>query len=216
MMGTAMLKAIRFVSAAALAMFVIAARAQTPAAPDALVKSITLDVTAIVKQDKDIQSGNRKKIYELVDAKVLPFFDFTRMTRLALGRNWNAANPDQQKSLVAEFRTLLVRTYSTALTNYRDQTFDFKPMRGDAGGNDVPVRTVVNQPRGDPVTIDYSMEKLADGWRVYDVAVSGISLVTNYREEFANQVKNGGIDGLLKTLRTKNQSGEAGAAPAAK
>lgn len=191
-----------------LAMFAFAAQAQT--APDALVKSITLEVTAIVKQDKDIQAGNRQKIYALVDAKVLPFFDFTRMTRLAVGRNWNTATPDQQKSLETEFRTLLVRTYSTALTNYRDQTIDFKPMRA-SGDSEATVRTVVNQPRGDPVTIDYSMEKLADGWKVYDVAVAGISLVTNYREDFANQVKNGGIDGLIKTLRAKNQGGDAGA-----
>src|SRR5208337_339616 len=98
-------------------------------APDALVKSITQEVTAIVKQDKDIQAGNQKKIYDLVDAKVLPFFDFTRMTRLAVGRSWSATTPDQQKALVAEFRTLLVRTYSTALSSYRDQTIDFKPLR---------------------------------------------------------------------------------------
>jgi phospholipid transport system substrate-binding protein len=206
----------RLIKFIGLGIFAVAAQAQTPAAPDALVKSITLEVTAIVKQDKDIQSGTRKKIYELVDAKVLPFFDFTRMTRLALGRNWNTANPEQQKTLVTEFRTLLVRTYSTALTNYRDQTIDFKPMRA-SGDTEATVRTVVNQPRGDPVTIDYSMEKLADGWKVFDVAVSGISLVTNYREEFANQVKNGGIDGLIKTLQTKNQGGDAGAPrPAAK
>lgn len=207
---------ITLLRAAALAMSLgLFAAAQAQTTPDALVKSITLEVTAIVKQDKDIQAGNRKKIYELVDAKVLPFFDFTRMTRLAVGRYWNAANPDQQKSMVAEFRTLLVRTYSTAITNYRDQTFEFKPLRGDAAAAEATVRTVVNQPRGDPVTIDYSMEKLGDSWKVYDVAVSGISLVTNYREEFANQVKSGGIDGLIKTLQTKNRGGEA-APPAAK
>jgi phospholipid transport system substrate-binding protein len=215
MMETTMPTLIRWIQIAALAMFAAAAHAQTPTAPDALVKSITLEVTAIVKQDKDIQAGNRKKIFDLVDAKVLPFFDFTRMTRLALGRNWNTASPEQQKSLVTEFRTLLVRTYSTALTNYRDQTIDFKPMRA-SGDAEATVRTVVNQPRGDPVTIDYSMEKLADGWKVFDVSVSGISLVTNYREEFASQVKNGGIDGLIKSLQAKNQGGDAGARPASK
>jgi phospholipid transport system substrate-binding protein len=186
-------------------MFAFAVQAQTPAAPDAMVKSITQEVITIVKQDKDIQAGNHKKVFDLVDAKVLPFFDFTRMTRLALGRNWNTATPDQQKSLVTEFRTLLVRTYSTALTSYRDQTIDFKPMRSQPGDTEVTVRTVVNQTRGDPVTIDYSMEKLADGWKVFDVAVSGVSLVTNYREDFATQVKNGGVDGLIKTLQTKNK-----------
>ncbi len=191
----------------ALALPVLPAWAQT--APDAQVKSITEDVLGVVKQDKDIQAGNRKKIYDLVDAKVLPFFDFTRMTRLALGRNWNTASPEQQKSLVAEFRTLLVRTYSTALTNYRDQTIDFKPLRAQPADTEVTVRTVVNQKRGDPVTIDYSMEKVADGWKVFDVAVAGVSLVTNYREDFANQVKAGGVDGLIKTLHTKNQGGDA-------
>jgi phospholipid transport system substrate-binding protein len=197
----------RSMLAFALALLMLPALAQT--APDALVKSITLDVLGVVKQDKDIQSGNRKKIYELVDAKVLPFFDFTRMTRLALGRNWNSASPEQQKSLEAEFRNLLVRTYSTALTSYRDQTIDFKPLRAQAGDTEVTVRSVVNQTRGDPVTIDYSMEKVADAWKVYDVAVAGVSLVTNYREDFANQVKAGGVDGLIKTLHTKNQGGDA-------
>src|SRR5580658_8649774 len=126
-----MQKLFRSIFALALALLVLPAWAQT--APDALVKSITLDVLGVVKQDKDIQSGNRKKIYDLVDAKVLPFFDFTRMTKLAVGRNWSSASPEQQKALETEFRNLLVRTYSTALTNYRDQTIDFKPMRGQAG-----------------------------------------------------------------------------------
>jgi phospholipid transport system substrate-binding protein len=205
-----MQNSLRSIFVFALALLVLPAWAQT--APDALVKSITLDVLGVVKQDKDIQAGNRSKIYGLVDAKVLPFFDFTRMTKLAVGRNWSSASPEQQKSLESEFRNLLVRTYSTALTNYRDQTIDFKPLRAQPGDNEVTVRTVVNQTRGDPVTIDYSMEKVADGWKVYDVAVAGVSLVTNYREDFANQVKAGGIDGLIKTLHTKNQGGE----PAAK
>jgi phospholipid transport system substrate-binding protein len=112
---------------------------------------------------------------------------------------------------VAEFRTLLVRTYSVALTNYRNQTIDYKPMRAQPADTEVTVRTVVNQPRGDPVTIDYSMEKLADGWKVFDVAVQGVSLVTNYREEFAGRVKDAGVDGLLKSLADKNQASASGA-----
>jgi phospholipid transport system substrate-binding protein len=191
----------------ALALPVPPAWAQT--APDAQVKSITEDVLGVVKQDKDIQAGNRKKIYDLVDAKVLPFFDFTRMTKLAVARNWSSASPEQQKALEAEFRSLLVRTYSTALSNYRDQTIDFKPLRAQPADTEVTVRTVVNQKRGDPVTIDYSMEKIGNGWKVFDVAVAGVSLVTNYREDFANQVKAGGVDGLIKTLHTKNQGGDA-------
>jgi phospholipid transport system substrate-binding protein len=186
------------------AAFTGAAYAQATA-PDALVKSITQDVTTIVKQDKDIQAGNKTKIYALVDAKVLPFFDFTRMTQLAVGRNWGKATPEQQKTLTTEFRNLLVRTYSTALASYRDQTIDFKPLRMQPADTETTVRTVVNQPRGEPINIDYSMEKSGDAWKVFDVAVGGVSLVTNYREDFSNQVKSGGIDGLIKTLQSKNQ-----------
>jgi phospholipid transport system substrate-binding protein len=186
-----------------------AANAQT--APDALVKSITEEVIVLVKQDKDIQSGNQKKTLDLVDAKILPHFNFARMTQLAVGRSWSKATPEQQKALVAEFRTLLVRTYSSALTNYRDQTIDFKPLRANLGDTDVNVRTVVSQKRGDPVTIDYSMEKTGDAWKVFDVSVAGVSLVTNYREEFGNQVKDGGIDGLIKSLSAKNRGAESGA-----
>ncbi len=192
------------VLALSLAVFAGSAYAQATA-PDALVKSITQDVTTIVKQDKDIQAGNKTKIYALVDAKVLPFFDFTRMTQLAVGRNWSKATPDQQKTLTAEFRNLLVRTYSTALANYRDQTIDFKPLRMQPADTEVTVRTVVNQPRGEPINIDYSMAKSGDAWKVFDVAVGGVSLVTNYREDFSNQVKSDGIDGLIKTLQSKNQ-----------
>ena len=179
--------------------------AQTPPAPDALVKSITQEVTTIVKSDKDIQAGNTKKVIELVDAKVLPFFNFQRMTQLALGRNWGKASADQQKVLVGEFRTLLVRTYSAALTGFRNQTIDYKPLRSNPGDAEVNVRTVVNQPRGEPITIDYSMEKTADGWKVFDVSVAGVSLVTNYREEFSNLTKDTGVDGLIKSLQTKNK-----------
>jgi phospholipid transport system substrate-binding protein len=191
-----------------------AADVNAQTAPDVLVKSITEEVITIVKQDKDIQSGNKKKTLDLVDAKILPHFNFARMTQLAVGRNWGKASPDQQKTLVGEFRTLLVRTYSTALNNYRDQTIDYKPLRSQPGDTDVNVRTVVNQKRGEPVTIDYSMEKTGDGWKVFDVSVSGVSLVTNYREEFANQVKDGGIDGLIKSLTAKNRGAESGAARA--
>jgi phospholipid transport system substrate-binding protein len=168
----------------------------------------------IVKQDKDIQSGNQKKTLDLVDAKILPHFNFSRMTQLAVGRNWAKASPEQQKALAAEFRTLLVRTYSSALSSYRDQTIDYKPLRANPGDTDVNVRTVVSQKRAEPVTIDYSMEKSADGWKVFDVSVAGVSLVTNYREEFANQVKDGGIDGLIKSLAAKNRGAESGAARA--
>jgi phospholipid transport system substrate-binding protein len=178
-------------------------------APDALVKKISNEVIEIVKQDKDIQAGNSKKINELVDAKVLPYFNFGHMTALAVGRNWSKANAEQQKTLTNEFRTLLVRTYSSALTTYRNQVIEFKPLRAAAGDTDVIVRTQVKQPGTESVSIDYSMEKTPEGWKAYDVAVGGVSLVTNYRETFNAEIRDGGVDGLIKSLATKNRSLES-------
>jgi phospholipid transport system substrate-binding protein len=178
-------------------------------APDALVKKISNEVIEIVKQDKDIQAGNSKKINELVDAKVLPYFNFSHMTALAVGRNWSKANAEQQKTLTNEFRTLLVRTYSSALTTYRNQVIEFKPLRAAAGDTDVIVRTQVKQPGTESVSIDYSMEKTPEGWKAYDVVVGGVSLVTNYRETFNAEIRDGGVDGLIKSLATKNRSLES-------
>jgi phospholipid transport system substrate-binding protein len=178
-------------------------------APDALVKSISDEVIGIIKQDKDIQAGNQKKINELVEAKVLPHFNFEHMTALALGRNWPKDNAEQQKVLTNEFRTLLVRTYSSALSTYKNQVIEFKPLRAAAADTDVKVRTQVKQPGAEPVSIDYSMEKTASGWKVYDIVVGGVSLVTNYRETFNAQIRDGGIDSLIKSLAEKNRSLEA-------
>jgi len=188
-----------------LSLFATAVAAQD-LAPDALVKKISDEVIDIVKQDKDIQAGHQKKINDLVDAKVLPHFNFSRMTALAVGRNWPKATPEQQKALTSEFRTLLVRTYSSALTTYKNQVIEFKPLRDAAGDTDVMVRTQVKQPGTEPVGIDYSMEKTPGGWKVYDVVVGGVSLVTNYRETFNAQVRDGGVDGLIKSLVSKNRS----------
>jgi phospholipid transport system substrate-binding protein len=181
------------------------AAAQDAQSPDGLVKNVTQDVLAIVKQHRDIQAGNTKKTVALVEEKVLPHFNFTRMTALAMGVNWRKATPEQQKQLVDEFRTLLVRTYSTALSSYRNQTIDFKPLRAQPADTDVMVRSEVRQSGTEPVTIDYSMEKTASGWKVYDVVVGGVSLVTTYRDTFANEVRSSGIDGLLKSLTDKNR-----------
>ena len=181
------------------------AMAQDAQAPDALVKDVTQDVIVIVKQDKDIQSGNTKKTIALVEQKVLPHFNFPRMTALAMGVNWRKATPDQQKLLIDQFRTLLVRTYSTALTSYRNQTIDFKPLRAQPTDTDVTVRSEVRQSGAEAVTIDYSMEKTPSGWKVYDVVVGGVSLVTTYRDTFANEIRNAGVDGLIKTLSDKNR-----------
>jgi phospholipid transport system substrate-binding protein len=184
-------------------------------APDAQVKKITEEVIGIIKQDQDIRAGNQKKINELVDAKVLPYFNFSHMTALAVGRNWPKANAEQQKTLTSEFRTLLVRTYSTALSTYKNQVIEFKPLRAAAADTDVTVRTQVKQPGTEPISIDYSMEKIPSGWKVYDVAVGGVSLVTNYRETFNAEIRDGGVDGLIKSLAGKNRSLEtpAGSKP---
>jgi phospholipid transport system substrate-binding protein len=189
----------------------LAAAAQE--APDALVKRVTDEVLAIIKADKDLQSGNTRKIVELAEAKVLPHFDFARMTRLAVGRNWQQASDAQKEALVKEFRTMLVRTYSTSLTAYRNQTIEVKPLKTGAQDKDVTVRTAVLQQGGPSIPIDYAMEKADGGWKVYDVIIDGASLVTTYRGSFNDQIAKGGIDGLVKTLAERNKSGAA--APAA-
>ncbi len=193
----------------ALLLFILVLIAPAPfaqeTAPDVLVKSVTQEVLGIIKQDRDIQAGNQKKTIALVEDKVLPHFNFTRMTALAMGQNWRKATPEQQKALVEEFRTLLVRTYSSALAVYRNQVIDFKPLRAQASDSDVVVRSDVKQSGGEPVTIDYSMEKTPNGWKVYDVSIGGVSLVTTYRDTFANEVRTSGVDGLIKALADKNR-----------
>lgn len=178
-------------------------------APDVLVKSITEEVVAILKQDKDIQAGDSKKAADLMETKIVPHFNFVRMTRIAMGRNWRLASPEQQKQLVGEFKTLLVRTYSTALSNYRDQQIDYKPLRAKPDDTEVTVKSDV-KPSGSsqPVSIDYEMEKTPNGWKVYDVKVGGVSLVTTYRDTFASEVRERGVDGLLKSLAAKNRQPE--------
>jgi phospholipid transport system substrate-binding protein len=175
-------------------------------APDAQVKKITDEVIGIIKQDKDIRAGNQKKVNELVEAKVLPHFNFNHMTALAVATNWSKANAEQQKALTNEFRTLLVRTYSSALSTYKNQEIEVKPLRAAAGESAVTVRTQVKQSGTEPVGIDYSMEKTPSGWKVYDVVVGGVSLVTNYRETFNAEIRDGGVDGLIKSLASKNRS----------
>lgn len=175
-------------------------------APDVLIKTVSGEVLTILRQDKEIQTGNTHRVIQLVEQKVLPHFNFGHMTQLAVGRDWNKANPEQKKQLTNEFRNLLVRTYSSALTAYKNQTIDVKPLKVQPADTDLTVKTLINQPTGKPITIDYSVEKLADGWKVYDVIVAGASLVTNYRSTFAQEVTNGGIDGLVKALVAKNKS----------
>ncbi|MBX6392421.1 MAG: ABC transporter substrate-binding protein [Burkholderiales bacterium] len=181
-----------------------AVQAQT-VAPDELVKSVTDEVIEIIKKDPDIQAGNPRKAAQLIQEKVLPHFNFTRMTALAMGPNWRKATPEQRQMLVEEFKTLLVRTYSTALTNYRNQTIEYKPLRMKPEDTEVTVNALVRQPGAESVTIDYRMAKAEDGWKVYDVVVGGVSLVTTYRETFNTEVRNAGIEGLIKSLSEKNR-----------
>jgi phospholipid transport system substrate-binding protein len=173
--------------------------------PDALAKSVTDDVLVVLRADKDIQSGNTKKVIELVENKVLPHFNFTRMTRLAVGANWRQASPEQQKQLTNEFRTLLVQTYAATLTAYRDQKVEFRPLRVQPSDTEVLVKSSIIQSAGKPVTVDYRMEKTDNGWKVYDVVVADLSLVQNYRGTFNSEVQKGGVDGLIKALADKNK-----------
>ena len=190
-----------------------AANAQTAAldagAPDVLVKNVTLEVVELITKDKEIQSGNRAKLIGLIEAKVLPHFNFSAMTALAMGQSWNKATPEQKKRLTEEFRTLLVRTYASALAAYSDQKLDFRPLRAKPTDTDVTVNVRVIQPGAQPVPIDYNMEKTSQGWKVYDVMVGGVSLVANYRTEFNNSVRDAGIEGLIKNLQTKNRPAAA-------
>jgi phospholipid transport system substrate-binding protein len=180
--------------------------ADADVAPDVLVKRVTLEVLDIVKHDREIRAGNHQKIMALVEEKVLPHFDFKYMTRIAMGHNWRQASSEQKEGLVAEFKTLLVRTYSSALSSYQDEKFEFRPLRERPGDSDVTVNVRVVQSGRQPVTLDYDMEKTPGGWKCYNVYVAGVSLVANYRTEFDGEVRRGGIDGLLKTLRAKNAS----------
>ena len=186
--------------------FVCAAGQAQPMAPDALARSVTDEVLAVIRADKDIQAGNQKKLLELVEAKVLPHFSFGAMTQLAMGRNWRQANAEQQKRMIAEFRTLLMRTYTTAFTQYRNQTVDYKPLRMTAGDTEVVVQSLIKQPSGPPVAVDYHMEKTDNGWKVYNLKIEGISLIENYRNSFNTEIQKNGVDGLIKALADKNRS----------
>ena len=185
------------------------AQALAQQAPDVLVREVTNEVLEIVRADEALRAGEKHRVMELVDAKVLPHFDFRRMTMLAVGRDWRDASAEQQARLTEAFRTLLVRTYSNALTQYRDQTVAFRPAHFAATDKRVQVRTEVHQSGAQPIGIDYMLEQSEAGWKVFDVIVAGVSLVTTYRSSFADEVRSGGVEGLLKSLEAKNRSLEA-------
>jgi len=176
-------------------------------APDALAKKVTDEVLEVLRADKDIKAGNTRKILDLVEAKVLPHFNFTRMTRLAVGAPWRQATSAQQQSLTGEFRMLLVNTYTSAFAQYRDQAIVYRPLKLQPGDSEVVVRSSIKQSGGaDPIDVNYSMEKTDQGWKVYDVTIAGVSLVQNYRSTFNTEIQKGGIDGLIATLSTKNKT----------
>jgi phospholipid transport system substrate-binding protein len=201
----------------ALGVAISAPAALAQEAPDALIKRISQEVLESAKTDKDIQAGNQKRVLDLVETTVLPHVDFQRMTALAAGRFWRQASPEQQKQLVNEFRALLVYTYSGAISQVKDQKLEFKPMRADPTDTEVEVRSQVLQPRGgDPIQLNYRLEKLPTGWKIYDVNVLGAWLVETYKGNFAAEISKGGIDGLIKTLSDKNKRLAASAAKTAK
>ena len=179
-------------------------------AADQLVKRLSQEIMDIAKTDKDIQSGNQKRVYDLVETKVLPFVDFQRMTSLAAGKSWRDATPEQQKQLINEFRTLLVFTYSGAISQIKDQRLEFKPFRAAAEDTDVEVRSQVIQKNGEALQLNYRLEKLATGWKIYDINVLGAWLVETYKGTFTAEITKSGIDGLIKTLSEKNKKLAAG------
>ncbi len=181
--------------------------------PDVLARTTTNEVLAILKQDKELQNGNLGKVYQLVEAKILPNFDFNRMTQLVIGKHWPRATAQQKQALVTEFRNLLVRTYASSLTAFTNQTVDFKPLVMKPDDTDVTVRSEIRQPGGQPIPIDYNMYKSPFGWKIYDVTIDSVSLVTNYRSSFSSTIRQNGIDGLIKTLADKSNRSSVSPAP---
>lgn len=192
-------------AAALLGAAALAAPARAQEAPDELVRRVAEEVLKIVQQDRELREGSQSRMAELIEQKIVPHFDFERMTRLAVGRNWRQATPEQRQALVEQFRILLVRSYSAAYNVYKQVAVEVKPLRVQPADEDVQVRTQIKLPDGAPaVSVDYSMYKASTSWKVYDVTVDGVSLVTTYRSTFAEQVSRSGIDGLVRALQEMN------------
>ncbi len=176
-------------------------------APDELVKRTADDVLTIVKADKDIQAGNQEKLFALAQEKILPNFNFDKVSRLVLGKNWTKATPDQKTGFQAEFKSLLIRTYATALSKYKNQSIEYAPLRMADGATTATVKTSIVQPGGQPIAVNYTLEKQSDAsWKVYDIVIEGVSLVTNYRGQFAQEIRQNGLDSLIKKLADKNKA----------
>jgi phospholipid transport system substrate-binding protein len=177
--------------------------------PDGLVKTVTQQVIDAVRADKSIQQGDINRITQLVNEKILPYTDFRRTTQLAMGRNWRTATPEQQQQVIEQFKTLLIRTYSGALAQVRDQEIQYKPFRANPDDTDVVVRSVVVS-NGSPVELDYRLYKTPQGWRVYDINVLGAWLIQAYQQQFNEQIQQHGVDGLIQFLTQRNQQLAAG------
>lgn len=175
-------------------------------APDEMIRRMSMEVLSTIKADKDVQSGDVRKIINFVDTMIMPKVNFLRMTASAVGRSWRQATPEQQKRLQEEFKNLLVRTYAGALSQVQDQSINVKPLRAQAGDTEVIVRTEILG-RGEPIQLDYRMEKTAGGWKIYDLNVLGVWLVETYRTQFAQEISARGIDGLIATLALRNKNG---------
>jgi phospholipid transport system substrate-binding protein len=193
---------------ATVAITVASAAAMAQAAPDALIKQVSTEVIDTIKADKALQSGDVSKIITLVDTKVMPHVNFQRMTASSVGRAWRTATPEQQKRLQEEYKTLLVRTYAGALTQVKDQSVQLKPMRAAAEDAEVVVRTEVKG-KGEPIQLDYRLEKAEGGWKIYDVNVLGVWLVEQYRNQFAQDINAGGVDGLIAKLAERNKGAKS-------
>jgi phospholipid transport system substrate-binding protein len=180
------------------------------AAPDAMVRDLSNEVLNAIRADKALAAGDPNRVQQLVDEKVLPYVDFQKMTRLAVGRGWRQATPEQRTALTREFRSLLVRTYSGALSQVQDHKVELRPFRAQPGDTDVLVRTNIVASRGDPIQIDYRLEKVDAGWKIYDVNILGVWLVENYKTQFASEINANGVDGLIKTLTERNKQLEQG------
>jgi len=202
--------------AALLSVLVAAARADQPAnpstpdTPDALVRTMSTEVLDTIRADKSLQSGDPAKLKTLIDTKVMPLVDFEKMTQQAVGRGWRSATPEQRQELAQEFRTLLVRTYSGAMAQVRDHKVVMLPQRAAATDTDVVVHTQIVSSRSDPIQLDYRLEKEPVGWRIFDVNVLGVWLVENYKTQFASEINQSGVDGLVKSLVARNAANAAG------
>ena len=194
----------KFLVGISLCIFIANANAEV--APDVLVKQTADEVLTIIKNDKEIQAGNKQQLYALVEAKILPNFDFDRVCRMVLGKSWRSATPEQQAIFQKEFRSLLLRTYASALGKYKDQVIEYKPLRMEGDAKNVSVKTQILQPGGQPVAVDYDLIKSEHGWKVYDIVIESVSLVTNYRSQFSNEIRLNGLDSLNKKLEEKRST----------